>query len=195
MSATDRSKQPSVLSFKYSAIGTARSMPAYDDGSTPMLITGTLAARADSSPCADRGQNMVAVDFRHGEASDADGATGTIQAKSTGGYSLNYMPGATDGYIVRRLTPVECERLQGFPDGWTDLAGADPEAIASRMPQYADADDRGKRALVRKVEGWCADTPDGPRYKACGNSMAVPNMRWIFERIAAYDTLAETPVG
>jgi DNA (cytosine-5)-methyltransferase 1 len=54
---------------------------------------------------------------------------------------------------VRRLTPVECERLQGFPDGWTDIKPG------------------GK------------DTPDSPRYKALGNSMAVPVMRWIGERI------------
>ena len=55
---------------------------------------------------------------------------------------------------VRRLTPTECERLQGFPDGWTDIPW------------------RGKD-----------HAPDGPRYKALGNSMAVPCMRWIGERI------------
>jgi DNA (cytosine-5)-methyltransferase 1 len=56
---------------------------------------------------------------------------------------------------VRRLTPTECERLQGFPDGYTQVP-------------Y-----RGKPAA------------DGPRYKALGNSMAVPVMRWIGERIEA----------
>ena len=54
------------------------------------------------------------------------------------------------GMAVRRLTPTECERLQGFPDGWTDI-----------LPT----------------------TPDGPRYKAIGNSMAVPVMRWIGKRL------------
>lgn len=58
---------------------------------------------------------------------------------------------------VRRLTPRECERLQGFPDDYTAIP-------------Y-----RGKPA---------ADCPDGPRYKALGNSMAVPVVRWIGERIA-----------
>lgn len=58
--------------------------------------------------------------------------------------------------IVRRLTPKECERLQGFPDDWT------------KIPY------RGKPA---------EECPDGPRYKAIGNSMAVPVMRWIGERI------------
>jgi DNA (cytosine-5)-methyltransferase 1 len=63
---------------------------------------------------------------------------------------------------VRRLTPVECERLQGFPDNFT--------AIPWRKK---DAD----------------QCPDGPRYKALGNSMAVPVMRWIGERIKAVDDL------
>jgi DNA (cytosine-5)-methyltransferase 1 len=61
---------------------------------------------------------------------------------------------------VRRLTPTECLRLQGFPDGW------------SQIPW------KGKPA---------EECPDGPQYKACGNSMAVPVMRWIGERIAAYE--------
>lgn len=61
---------------------------------------------------------------------------------------------------VRRLTPVECERLQGFPDGYTDI----------------------------KPNG--KPTPDGPRYKALGNSMAVPVMAWIGERIAQVEKVA-----
>lgn len=60
------------------------------------------------------------------------------------------------GATVRRLTPRECERLQGFPSDWT------------KIPY------RGKPA---------DECPDGPRYKAVGNSMAVPVMRWIGERI------------
>ena len=57
---------------------------------------------------------------------------------------------------IRRLTPKECERLQGFPDDWTKIP------------------------YRNKPADQC---PDGPRYKACGNSMAVPVMRWIGERI------------
>lgn len=60
---------------------------------------------------------------------------------------------------VRRLTPTECERLQGFPDGYTAIPW------------------RGKDV---------ADCPDGPRYKALGNSWAVPNVRWIGERIVKH---------
>lgn len=70
-------------------------------------------------------------------------------------YTLDKM--ATQGvavvsgtHIVRRLMPIECERLQGFPDRWTDIRD---------------------------------NTPDSPRYKALGNSMAVPCMKWIGKRI------------
>jgi DNA (cytosine-5)-methyltransferase 1 len=66
---------------------------------------------------------------------------------------------------VRRLTPVECERLQGFPDNWSRIS------------------------WKGKPETEC---PDGPRYKACGNSMAVPVMRWIGERIAEVDATLST---
>jgi DNA (cytosine-5)-methyltransferase 1 len=61
---------------------------------------------------------------------------------------------------VRRLTPVECERLQGFPDNFTAIPWRKKDA---------------------------EDCPDGPRYKALGNSMAVPVMRWIGERINLID--------
>lgn len=64
---------------------------------------------------------------------------------------------------VRRLTPRECERLQGFPDDYTD--------IPYRNKEHA---------------------PDGARYKALGNSMAVPVMRWIGERIRTVEEAAET---
>ena len=60
---------------------------------------------------------------------------------------------------VRLLTPIECERLQGFPDDWTNIPW------------------RNKAA------------PDDFRYKAIGNSMAVPVMRWIGNRIATIDAL------
>lgn len=67
------------------------------------------------------------------------------------------------GLTVRRLTPRECERLQGFPDDYTD--------IPYRNKEHA---------------------PDGARYKALGNSMAVPVMRWIGERIQMVEETDET---
>ena len=72
----------------------------------------------------------------------------------------------SDNYItpmaIRRLTPKECERLQGFPVDWT------------KIPYRNKSADQ---------------CPDGPRYKACGNSMAVPVMRWIGERINLIESM------
>lgn len=65
---------------------------------------------------------------------------------------------------VRRLTPVECERLQGFPDNYTNIPW-------------------------RKSD----QSPDGPRYKALGNSMAVPVMKWIGQRIQQVNEIIEIP--
>lgn len=96
------------------------------------------------------------------------------------GGSAPIMGGAA--YEVRRLMPVECERLQGFPDGHTDLTGADPDALFERMARE-DMDEAERKRLLAKLRKWCKACPDTPRYKACGNSMAVPVMRWIGERI------------
>ena len=65
-------------------------------------------------------------------------------------------------WIVRRITPMECERLQGYPDGWTDIG------------EWLDT--RGKRHK----------SADGPRYKALGNSIALPQWWWIICKMAAY---------
>lgn len=70
-------------------------------------------------------------------------------------------------WIVRRLTPTECERLQGFPDGWTDIG------------EWVDA--KGKRHKPA----------DSPRYKALGNSIALPQWWWITCKMARY--LPEKP--
>ena len=95
-----------------------------------------------------------AVDFRNSKI-DGD-VTMTLQSKPNGGYSVNCQPGVLQTMTIRRLTPKECERLQGFPDDWTKIP------------------------YRNKPADQC---PDGPRYKACGNSMAVPVMRWIGTRI------------
>jgi DNA (cytosine-5)-methyltransferase 1 len=84
--------------------------------------------------------------------------TGDVAATmGTPGSSINASgPTVMQGMAVRRLTPVECERLQGFPDNYT------------RIPWRANTE---------------ANCPDGPRYKALGNSWAVPVVRWIGRRI------------
>lgn len=112
---------------------------------------------ADDSPCADRGPTVIAFT----ERGRAQGRT--LEYQEDQAYCLTN-PGSggrthsrqimTPQMRVRRLTPRECERLQGFPDDYTAIV-------------Y-----RGKSAA------------DSPRYKALGNSMAVPVMRWIGKRIA-----------
>jgi len=87
-----------------------------------------------------------------------EGTSPTLQSfMGTGGCNV---PMVQPAMAVRRLTPVECERLQGFPDNWSRISW------------------KGKPA---------EECPDGPRYKACGNSMAVPVMSWIGEAIARYE--------
>jgi DNA (cytosine-5)-methyltransferase 1 len=78
----------------------------------------------------------------------------TSQTLSSSASDINHTGGTIQNARVRRLSPVECERLQGFPDNFTNIP-------------------------YRKKE----ESPDGPRYKALGNSMAVPVMAWIGKRI------------
>jgi DNA (cytosine-5)-methyltransferase 1 len=67
----------------------------------------------------------------------------------------------TTRYIVRRLTPLECERLQGYPDGWTDIG------------EWTDSNGKKRQ------------TSDAARYKALGNSISLPNWRWVLKRLCA----------
>ena len=104
------------------------------------------------------GYPAVAVSLRGregGVAAEVSEECATALRASQGGGDKQFV--ATD-YTVRRLTPRECEALQGFPRDWT------------RIPW------RGKPA---------EDCPDGPRYKAIGNSMATNVMEWLGRRIAA----------
>lgn len=120
---------------------------------------GTITAGKIGGVCLmDRGGATPAVCFQQNTRGEVrliagDGGIAGALSASTGMKQQNYL---CEGAVLRRFTPRECERLQGFPDNWT------------RIPY------RGKPAEQ------CKDTP---RYKACGNSMAVPVMRWIGERI------------
>jgi DNA (cytosine-5)-methyltransferase 1 len=125
---------------------------------SPADIAGSLRTRApgsieNSSTTAVLQEQPVAWS---GELTASTDIAGTLQRGGEGGRIDGVM---TPQMAVRRLTPRECERLQGFPDDYT-------------LVEY-----RGKLAA------------DGPRYKALGNSMAVPVMRWIGERIAAVDAI------
>ena len=119
---------------------------------------------------------------------------------STGQDQTMFQPmqkgGETD-YIVRRLLPVETERLQGFPDGWTDLTGCDVEEITRKVAEALGYEEGSKefKKLQRDVSKWSKDCPDTPRYKAMGNSIATPCLMWIGRRVEAFDILHYDEVG
>ncbi|ELK1247715.1 TPA: Dam family site-specific DNA-(adenine-N6)-methyltransferase [Citrobacter freundii] len=125
-------------------------------------LSPTIRAGNHDKSHANSGQPpAIAYAFKAGQGAKAGGIgyaeeqSPTLTSASSG---TNLAPAVMHGVAVRRLTPIECERLQGFPDNHT-------------MISWRGKDD--------------AECPDGPRYKAIGNSMAVPVMRWIGERIAA----------
>ena len=141
-------------SFTLGATGVhAIAFSCKDHGADAGLIAPTLRSMGhDGSHANAGGQLAVAFDMRGREGGaqfESPHETANIRAAS-GGSSRSYV---AQSWAVRRLTPRECERLQGFPDDYT------------LIPR------RGKPAA------------DGPRYKALGNSMAVNVMRWLGTRI------------
>lgn len=94
--------------------------------------------------------DVAGLDCRNGM--ENGNLSGTLQSKTDGGYSLNNVHPVRIGKLIRRLTPLECERLQGFPDYWTDIPGAS----------------------------------DSARYKALGNSVAIPCVEHVLRGIAYF---------
>lgn len=117
----------------------------------------THALRGDGFDASEdgtgRGTPLVPVAFDW-QGSGVQGDLGWSK-EGVGSIGTSKIPAMASRSGVRRLTPLECERLMGFTDGYTAIPGA----------------------------------KDGPRYKALGNSMAVPVMRWIGERILMVDGL------
>jgi DNA (cytosine-5)-methyltransferase 1 len=113
-------------------------------------IASTISARDYKSASDLVSHPMVLMD-QGGSVMNVmtDGTVGTLRRETKG-----HEPSVIHGMAVRRLTPIECERLQGFPDNYTNIPW--------------------RKAI---------EAPDGPRYKALGNSWAVPVVRWIGERI------------
>ena len=162
---------PTLLAGQQSAVMKAYVVGAYHSGG--MLSDNPKSGfyEADTSrtldlnggnPCCNQGGVAVvegadgpeaaAVDCRN--LRETDEVSGTLLAKAaTGGYSLNYQNPVRTGLCVRRLTPTEAERLQGYPDGWTET-GADGRAIS-----------------------------DTKRYQMLGNSIAVPCVAYIMQGI------------
>lgn len=120
-------------------------------------ISPTLRAKANDPYREDMAAYIASVDCRN--FCEGGEINGTLQAKESRGQSLNLNNTVQQNMVVRRLTPMECERLQGFPDGWTDIG------------DYTDS--TGKK---RK-------TSDSARYKALGNSIALPFWQWMLRRM------------
>ena len=117
-----------------------------------------LHSKVESLNCMHDAQAViVAVDAKNGTESETNG---TLQSNAF--HSLNCNNTVRVRHIVRRLTPLECERLQGYPDGWTDIG--------------AWTDSKGK---VHQ------ESTDSARYKALGNSIALPPWKWVLKRLCA----------
>lgn len=236
-------------------------------------IARTLTGEgADASPCADRGQNVIALNCRN--LMESLEISGTLQAKTNGGYSLNYInpvvydcrgngdgqiiptitgdhenritdyssvicmahgqqhaeiyadkspnltckheqpivftqnqrgeardlrsssgslaanPSEKHKFVVRRLTPLECGRLQGFPDGWCDdLASENPseEEVERWQRIFAEWDavqGKPRRRTRKRIEKWLKrPNSDSAEYKAYGNSVAVPCVFFVLAGI------------
>jgi DNA (cytosine-5)-methyltransferase 1 len=129
----------------------------------PSTLSGTQCATAENIAPSMGAKNPTAVAFNispgKGELKDDIHVTDAYVSKTIDASASNpamHQGGSAivQAMAVRRLTPVECERLQGFPDGYSNIPW-------------------------RKA----AESPDGPRYKALGNSWAVPVVAWIGKRI------------
>lgn len=120
---------------------------------------GDVASSCKQRDFKDGTDLVCAVDCRN--FCEGGEINGTLQAKESRGQSLNLNNTVRQNMVVRRLTPMECERLQGYPDGWTDIG------------EWRDS--KGK---MRKPS-------DSPRYKALGNSIALPFWDFLAKRISA----------
>lgn len=131
------------------------------DGTTSPAMTGDHNSRVtDYTAITLQGDTVVGADLYNGTLTGDKAVTLTT---ATGQGGANTGPSVIEKiirWIVRRLTPTECERLQGYPDGWTDLG----EWIDSKGKTHKDA--------------------DTPRYKALGNSIALPQWYYVLGGIA-----------
>lgn len=152
------------------AMGTLRAGSGTVPGGVPFTLTGdhTHALTAEGADASEdgtgRGTPVVAFGRRNGIHPQAsEDVTPTLRVGADG-------QGVSTTAAVRRLTPVECERLQGFPDGWTDK----------------------RAALVAEGNRWVPSgevvpQADSQRYRQLGNSIAVPVFTWVADGITGYE--------
>ncbi|MGX5108003.1 DNA cytosine methyltransferase [Enterobacter cloacae] len=123
----------------------------------------------------------IAYSFKSGQGAKAHGigyATEQAPTLTSANSGSNQAPAIMQNMAVRRLTPVECERLQGFPDNHTLIPTQKRKQLTAEEYVYL----RHHRPELTAEQAYRL-AADGPRYKAIGNSMAVPVMRWIGTRI------------
>lgn len=132
------------------------------DGKTVPTITGDHESRAtDYTAIITERQTFSEQSYSYYKKSDKC-STMKAKAGNVGNGSECLIAEKTIHWIVRRLTPTECERLQGYPDGWTDIG------------EWTDT--KGKKHKAA----------DSPRYKALGNSIALPQWFWIAQKMKQY---------
>ena len=146
----------------------------YDPKISEDGISSTLTAKGSSAVC------FNAHDCQSKRVFDPDGVSPTL---ASGGHTegMNIVPSVLNQSTVRRLTPLECERLQGFPDNWTqigELIGFDEcedesgEKWKTEIYEYIDSNGKKRK------------TSDSARYRALGNSIALPSWVWVLERLS-----------
>ncbi len=137
---------------------------------TPIVTVPTLTASMGSNNAApgNGGKDEMVVAFGHTNGLDHQASQDLTPTLRSGRTSAAGQAAMT-ATAVRRLTPVECERLQGYPDGWT-ATGAKVELVDNRWKRVGDM----KQA-------------DSARYRQLGNSVAVPVVEWIARRMAVAD--------
>lgn len=145
-------------------------------------------------------KNALALRMRHGKPGGGKGpliqndVSGTL---ATGNDQTLFLDDGEE-YIVRRLMPIEYERLQGFPDNWTRIPFDKVSKVKAKLGDdgaFIDGhnEETGepiwKKLRVKHIPP--EKCPDNPRYRACGNSMAVPVIRWLGERIEMVNELVK----
>lgn len=195
-----------MASLRASSGGSSRSYVAFtckDHDADASDISPTLRSMGHDGSHANVG-GQVAVAFAQNSRDEVrlfggDGQTVGALAAEPGMKQQTYIAGHM---AVRRLTARECERLQGFPDDYTLIPmarnvvsdkklDADYVKYMQRTARIRFSDGRIVQGEILTREACRKLAADGPRYKALGNSMAVPVMRWIGGRIAMVEQIAQ----
>ena len=141
----------------YTAVVLALDRASYNQGKNAQY-NFEVSDKGINSPLVAKGPGAVMyVDTSHADdVVRLDDTVAPLQARDFKGGKL-----VATRYIVRKLTPLECERLQGYPDGWTDIG------------EWVDTNGKKRQ------------TSDAARYKALGNSIALPPWKWVLKRLCA----------